>query len=55
MFRKLNIHIIFSRLGGGMGSEDIRKVAYFEQSIDPSILKVCKYIAVTIMVHNNAS
>ena len=28
------------RHGGGTGSEDIRKIAYFEQSIDPEILKV---------------
>jgi len=28
------------RRGGGIGSEDIRKVAYFEQSVDPLILKV---------------
>ncbi|XP_064599755.1 major vault protein-like [Liolophura sinensis] len=27
------------RQGGGIGSEDIRKVAYFEQSIDPGILQ----------------
>lgn len=30
------------RQGGGIGAEDIRKVAYFEQSIDPGILKVNK-------------
>lgn len=27
------------RRGGGTGSEDIRKIAYFEQSVDPQILK----------------
>ena len=30
----------FFRHGGGTGSGDIRKIAYFEQSIDPEILKV---------------
>ena len=29
----------FNRKGGGTGSEDIRKIAYFEQSIDPKMLK----------------
>ena len=27
------------RKGGGTGSDDIRKIAYFDQSIDPQILK----------------
>ncbi len=29
----------FFRKGGGHGEEDIRKVAYFEQSIDPTLYK----------------
>ena len=32
--------VLLFRHGGGTGSEDIRKIAYFEQSIDPEILKV---------------
>ena len=28
-----------SRSGGGIGSEDIRKMAYFESSIDPSVTR----------------
>ena len=28
------------RKGGGSGSADIRKIAYFEQSVDPAIIKV---------------
>ena len=26
-----------------MGTGDIRKLAYFEQSIDPNVVKVCSY------------
>ncbi len=31
--------LFFNRKGGGHGEEDIRKVAYFEQSIDPTLYK----------------
>ena len=36
--------IYFTRQGGGDGGADIRKMAYFEQSIDPFILKVKSYL-----------
>ena len=34
------MYCLLYRKGGGSGAEDIRKIAYFEQSIDPAILKV---------------
>ena len=33
------VKFIFNRKGGGHGEEDIRKIAYFEQSVDPSLYK----------------
>ena len=35
-----SVYIFSSRQGGGTGTGDIRKMAYFEQSVDPKFLKV---------------
>ena len=41
-YTAINAAIVFCfpRQGGGMGSGDIRKMAYYEQSIDPVNVKV---------------
>ena len=36
----MSFFTVHCRHGGGTGSEDIRKIAYFEQSVDPQFLKV---------------
>lgn len=36
---KLFTCYVFARSGGGLGDESIRKTAYFESSVDPSLLK----------------
>ena len=47
-------HVYF-RHGGGTGSGDIRKIAYFEQSIDPQFLKVSVNILIVFIVLHNKS
>ena len=38
----IHLYLWLHRQGGGAGSADIRKMAYFEQSIDPAFAEVKK-------------